>query len=149
MTVDPLDTNAVLAELKDNGDSWDGLPPETVLGHMHLHVANIARAEAFYQDVLGFELMLRYGPSASFLAAGGYHHHLGINTWAGVGASPPPPDAVGLRWFVINLPDVAELNKVLDRVRKAGAAFEAREEGIFLRDPSQNGMILAALQEIF
>jgi catechol 2,3-dioxygenase len=142
MATDPLDIEGVLAELEGQADPWSGLAPQTVLGHMHLHVANIAQAEAFYQGVIGFAVMLRYGPTASFLAAGGYHHHLGVNTWAGVGAPPPPADAVGLRWFVICLPDQAELNRTVDRVRQAGVDVEERPEGLLVRDPSQNGVIL-------
>jgi catechol 2,3-dioxygenase len=142
MATDPLDIEGVLAELEGQAEPWSGLAPETVLGHMHLHVANIAQAEAFYQGVIGFAVMLRYGPTASFLAAGGYHHHLGVNTWAGVGAPPPPANAVGLRWFVICLPDQAELNRTVDRVRQAGVDVVERPEGLLVRDPSQNGVIL-------
>ncbi|MEW5956585.1 MAG: VOC family protein [Chloroflexota bacterium] len=144
MASDPLDLEGVLAELEGHAEPWTGLAPGTVLGHMHLHVAHIAQAEAFYQGVIGFDLMLRYGPSASFLSAGGYHHHLGVNTWAGVGAPPPPADAIGLRWYVICLPDQAELDRTVDRVRRAGVEVEEQPEGLLLRDPSQNGLILTA-----
>jgi catechol 2,3-dioxygenase len=142
MVTKPLDTENLLAELDAQSEPWPGLPVGTILGHIHLHVANIAQAEAFYQGVLGFELMQRYGPSASFLAAGGYHHHVGINTWVGVGAPPPPADAVGLRWTTICLPTTAELNRVVDRVRNAGLPLAEQPEGLLLRDPSQNGLIL-------
>lgn len=145
MATDPLDIEDLLAELQDETEPWPGLHPDTVLGHIHLHVAQIAQAETFYRDGLGFDLMVRYGPSASFLSAGGYHHHIGVNTWAGVGASPPPPDAVGLRWFTIRLPNVEALNRVADRVRAAGIPLEEQEAGLFLRDPFQNGMMLTTL----
>jgi catechol 2,3-dioxygenase len=145
MATDPLDIQGLLAELNDQPETWSGLHPETVLGHVHLHVAHINQAETFYVDVLGFELMVRYGPTASFLAAGGYHHHLGINTWNGVGAPPPPPDAVGLRWYIVYLPDEAELNRVAARVRQAGLPLEERPEGLLLHDPAGNGLILSAL----
>ena len=142
MVTDPLDVDSLLAELNEDAEPWAGLSPETVLGHVHLHVANIAEAETFYRGVLGFDLMQRYGPSASFLSAGGYHHHVGINTWAGAGVPPPPADAVGLRWFTVCLPNQTELNKVTSRIESSGLVSEERREGLYLRDPSQNGLIL-------
>ena len=148
MTTDPLDIQGLLAELNGQPAVRPDMPPGTVLGHVHLHVDQIARAEAFYVGILGFELMVRYGPTASFLAAGGYHHHLGINTWNGVGASPPPADAVGLAWYEICLPDEAELNRVADRVRQAGLPVEAQPAGLLLRDPAQNGLILTTRQPL-
>ena len=144
MATDPLDVDGVLAELAGHDEPWRGLHPQTVIGHMHLHVADIAKAEAFYCGVLGFDLMLRYGSSASFVSAGGYHHHIGLNTWAGVGAPPPPSDAIGLRYFVVRLPNGVELSRVADRVRQAGSDREETQEGMFVRDPSQNGVLLAA-----
>ena len=92
----PLDLDGLLRELDDQPDTTSGMHPDTTMGHMHLHVAHLDAAEAFYRDVLGFDLILRYGPSASFLAAGGYHHHIGLNTWAGIGAPSPPPHSTGL-----------------------------------------------------
>lgn len=148
MTTDPLDVEGLLAELAGQSTAQTGLPPGTVLGHVHLHVNQIAQAEAFYGDILGFELMVRYGPTASFLAAGGYHHHLGINTWNGVGAPPPPADAVGLAWYEICLPDEAELNRVVDRARQAGLPLEAQPAGLLLRDPAQNGLVLTTRQPL-
>jgi catechol 2,3-dioxygenase len=142
MATDPLDLEAVLAELEGDISPWTGLHPDTVLGHVHLHVANIAQAEAFYRDVLGFELMVRYGPSASFLAAGGYHHHIGVNTWSGTVL--PPPEAAGLRWFVICLPDDEALHKIVARVQRAGLKPEQQSEGLLVRDPVQNGLILTS-----
>ncbi|MCK5313844.1 MAG: VOC family protein [Anaerolineales bacterium] len=142
MATDPLDLDGLLAELEGHDEPWSGLHPKTVIGHIHLHVRDIPEAESFYRDVLGFDLMLRYGPSAAFLSAGGYHHHLGVNTWAGVGAPPPPQDAVGLRWYEIRLPTQAELDGVANQARQAGYSLEEREEGLFLRDPSGNGVLL-------
>lgn len=141
----PLDVEGVLGELAQTKEPWTGLAPETTIGHIHLHVASVPEAEAFYHGTLGFDKMMDYGPTAGFVAAGGYHHHIGFNTWAGIGAPPPPPDAVGLRWFVIQLLDEIELDKVVNRMRAAGLPFEDHEEGILIRDPSQNGMILTAV----
>jgi catechol 2,3-dioxygenase len=144
MAVDPLDFDGLLAELSRDDRPWDGLQPATRIGHVHLHVADLRAAEAFYHGVLGFDLMQRLAGSALFISAGGYHHHIGLNTWAGAGAPPPPPDAVGLRFFAVQLPNQAELARVTDRVRVAGLAIEQTDYGLLLRDPSQNGVLLIA-----
>lgn len=147
MATDPLDIQGILAELETQPAPWAGLEPETVIGHVHLHVATIPSAEAFYVGALGFDLILRYGPSASFISAGGYHHHLGLNTWAGVNAPPPPPDAAGLRYFTINLPDSAALAAVVERIQQAGLAFQEKDGVVFLRDPARNGVVLSVGQD--
>lgn len=142
MGTDPLDLGSILAELDGKNAVWNGLHPDTVIGHVHLHVASIRDAEAFYVDTLGFDLVIRYGHTASFVSAGGYHHHLGLNIWAGAGAPPPPPDAAGLKWYDIVLPDSAELDKVLNRLQAAGIAIEEKPDGFLVRDPSQNSILL-------
>ena len=105
--------------------------PETRIGHVHLKVADLDRAVRFYRDVLGFEVTQRYGPSALFVAAGGYHHHIGLNTWAGVGAPPPPPGAIGLKHFVVQLPDEHPHVGVAQRLQRessdSGQAAPLRE----------------------
>ena len=141
MATVPLNYPDILAEVKDRPGGWEGLRPETVIGHIHLHVANLAQAEQFYRDVVGFDLVTRYGGAASFFSAGGYHHHIGANTWAGVGAPPPPADAVGLRYFVVRLPAAAERDRLVQRLHAAGIPFQEREDGLFVRDPSHNGML--------
>lgn len=141
MASDPLDIDGLLDESKQ-APPWSGIHPSTVMGHMHLQVAGIEQAERFYGDILGFERVLRYGPSASFLSAGGYHHHIGVNTWAGVGAPPPAANAQGMRWLTIVLPNQNELGRVVERVRSAGIAVVEHAEGILVRDPSQNGVML-------
>jgi catechol 2,3-dioxygenase len=146
MATDPLDFDGVIAELERDDQPWDGLQPETTIGHVHLHVADLRAAEAFYHGVLGFDIITNYGGSALFVSAGGYHHHLGLNTWAGVGAPPAPPDAAGLRRFAIALPDADALETVAARVRAAGIAAEQTEAGLTLRDPSQNGVLLTTRQ---
>jgi catechol 2,3-dioxygenase len=107
-----------------------------------LHVSDISRDEAFYRDVLGLELITRYPPAASFMGAGGYHHHIGINVWAGAGAPPPPEDAVGLRWYAIDLPSEDALEEVLYRLEEAGIKPEIHDDGLFVRDPAANGIVL-------
>lgn len=142
MTVDPLDIEGVLGELGGAPGPWAGLPEGTTIGHIHLQVADLRAAEAFYVGVLGFEVMQRFANSALFLSAGGYHHHLGLNIWAGVGAPPPPLDAVGLRHYTVRLPDAGALADIVGRVRSAGLAIEETAEGLLVRDPSQNGVVL-------
>ncbi len=142
MATDPLDVDDLLAEAAVDSDPWPGLHRDTVLGHMHLHVRNLAEAEAFYRDVIGFDLVIGGWHQASFLSVGGYHHHLGINTWAGVGAPPPPEGAIGLRHFLIVVPGEDDLAALRDRLARAGVAFERRDGGLFLRDPSQNGVLV-------
>jgi catechol 2,3-dioxygenase len=140
MGADPLDVDAIFAEAE--GANGKGLASGTVIGHVHLHVSRLADAERFYVGVLGFELMQRYGPSALFVSAGGYHHHIGLNTWAGVGAPPPPPGAIGLRHFVVRLPDADARAAVADRIRAAGLAFDERDDGVLLHDPAGNAILL-------
>ena len=144
MAVDPLDFRNLMAELERNPEEWNGLHPDTVLGHMHLHVADLEAAERFYTQVIGFDLMLNYGGSAAFLSAGGYHHHLGINTWNGVGAPPPPEGSVGLRYFVIKVPNKDEVIAVSERLEAAQIPSQTQDGGIFVRDPSMNGLIITA-----
>jgi catechol 2,3-dioxygenase len=142
MAVDPLDIDGILGELEGDDRPWNGLDPQTHMGHMHLHVAHMRQAEEFYCGVLGFDVMVRYGPSALFVSAGGYHHHLGLNTWAGVGAPPTPAGSAGLRWFAVRLPSAEALDQVVARVHAAGLTTEPVDAGLLLRDRSGNGVVL-------
>jgi catechol 2,3-dioxygenase len=139
MGADPLDFDGLLAEPASSGA---GLDSATKIGHVHLHVSRLDDARRFYVDVLGFDLMQRYGPSALFVSAGGYHHHIGLNTWAGVGAPPPPPGAVGLKHFDVVLPDAAAVRSVAARVEAAGIAVERDTESVLVRDPAGNALAL-------
>lgn len=117
------------------------------IGHVHLKVADLERALDFYCGVLGFELMQKMGAQAAFISAGGYHHHIGLNTWESKGGSPPPPDATGLYHFAIRFPDRATLADALRRLRAAnipleGAADHGVSEALYLRDPDGNGLEL-------
>jgi len=119
----------------------------TRIGHVHLKVANLERALGFYRDVLGFELMQRYGPGAAFLSAGGYHHHIGLNTWESQGGTPPPFGTTGLYHVAILYPTRAALGDALRRLIAAGvqldgAADHGVSEALYLRDPDQNGVEL-------
>ena len=119
--------------------------PETRIGHVHLKVADLERAIAFYRDAFGFDLMQRYGNQAAFLSAGGYHHHVGLNTWESRGGSPPPPGSTGLYHFAILYPNRVELARALKRlldhgVPIGGASDHGVSEAIYLQDPDGNGI---------
>ena len=139
----PLDLDGVLGELRRE-DADAGMPPGTRMGHVHLNVGDLAAAEAFYSGALGFDVTVRGYPGALFVSAGGYHHHLGLNTWAGENAPPPPPGSRGLRQFEIVLPSPKLLAAEEDRLRDAGFA-PARERGLVrTTDPSGNRVVLTA-----
>jgi catechol 2,3-dioxygenase len=140
MVVDPLDAQGVVAAA--NGGMWAGMPAETVMGHVHLHVAHLAVAQDFYVNKLGFELIQNYGGQAAFVSAGGYHHHLGMNVWAGIGVPPAPADYARLLWCEIVLPNGDALDATAARLRAAGVTPIAHEAGWLVRDPAQNGVIL-------
>ena len=121
--------------------------PETRIGHVHLKVANLARSLEFYCGVLGFELMQRFGDQAAFVSAGGYHHHIGLNTWESAGGSPPPPGTTGLYHVAILYPDRRALAEALQRlidhdVPLEGASDHGVSEALYLRDPDGNGLEL-------
>lgn len=123
------------------------IAPGVRIGHVHLKVADLERSLGFYRDVLGFELTQRYGRQAAFLSAGGYHHHLGLNTWESAGGSPPPPGATGLYHVAILYPSRAELADALRRLMAAGIPLEGAadhgvSEALYLRDPDGNGVEL-------
>lgn len=141
MGADPLDLESLLADAGDPSGNTD-FAFGTTMGHVHLHVSHLDEARRFYVDVLGFDVMQRYGPSALFVSAGGYHHHIGLNTWAGVGAPPPPPGAIGLRHFTVQLPTAAAVAEVAARVRAAGIPFETVDDGLLVRDPAGNALRL-------
>lgn len=154
MSVDPLDLERLLEESAQSpGDLRGGrvmaesLPPApeaTTIGHVHLHVADLETSERFYVDALGFDVVTRYGAEALFVSAGGYHHHVGLNTWAGKGAPPPPPGSAGLRWFSLDHSSAAERERTLARLRGAGVEVERAGEDYLVRDPSRNGIRLTA-----
>lgn len=121
--------------------------PHPHVGHVHLKVADLDRAIAFYRDILGFEVTARYGAGAAFLGAGGYHHHIGLNTWESLGATPPPAGHTGLYHSAFLYPDRFSLAQVLARVVAAdikidGAADHGVSEAVYIRDPDQNGVEL-------
>jgi catechol 2,3-dioxygenase len=136
MATDPLDADGLLREANQN---WNGIHPKTDIGHVHLHVSDLSQAEDFYCGLLGFEVTQRSYPGALFVSAGGYHHHLGLNVWAGHGAPPPPPAAVGLELFQVIIPDEADRQNVINRLAEAGVDISSRSDSaVRFHDPHGN-----------
>jgi catechol 2,3-dioxygenase len=124
------------------------IPAAARIGHVHLKVADLDRAIGFYRDYLGFDLISRFGDQAAFLSAGGYHHHIGLNTWESKGGSAPPPGTTGLYHFAINYPERRDLAAALARLYDRGweidgASDHGTHEAIYLHDPDHNGIELA------
>jgi catechol 2,3-dioxygenase len=144
MSTLPLDVDTLLAELREDEPGAGGAPAGTRIGHVHLNVAELGAAERFYSGVLGFDVTVRGYPGALFLSTGGYHHHIGVNTWAGPGAPAPPPGSRGLEWFELAVDDEDRLAELERRLAGAGAEVERCAEGVLTRDPSGNGVLLTS-----
>jgi catechol 2,3-dioxygenase len=143
----PLDVESLLAEAEVEAGEASGslrLPEGTVVGHIHLHVADLAESDAFYVDLLGLDLVGRFPGQAHFTSAGGYHHHLAYNVWAGRGAPAPPPGSRGLKHFTLLLPDTPDVERVVARLAEAGHRPENTNEGPVFRDPSHNGVLIGS-----
>ncbi len=144
ITTIALDVDNLLTELADpRTETFEGLPAGTDMGHVHLRVRDVPETIDFYRDVLGLDLMATYGPHAAFLAAGGYHHHIGANVWQSMGAPPPSPGTASLRHATVILPTVDERDRVAGRVASSGQAPTATDDGVLVRDPSGNALLLA------
>jgi catechol 2,3-dioxygenase len=141
MAADPVDLRGLLEDAEREGKPWTGMPAGTRVGHIHLQVGDIAQAAAFYHDVLGFDIVASM-PSALFVSAGGYHHHIGMNTWHSKGADPSPAGVAGLRYFSIELPSEEARAEVLDRVRAAGLDVARSGDVAIVRDPWRNVILL-------
>jgi catechol 2,3-dioxygenase len=142
---DPLDLEVLFAELGSDPRLDDPLAEASRIGHVHLHVADLSDAVRFYDEVLGFD---RMGVSEEwgmgFLSAGGYHHHIGLNTWLGEGIPSPPDDAIGLRHFTVVVPGEEDLEELKRRLATEGVPAHADQSGLRVRDPSRNGVVLRA-----
>ncbi|SNT38914.1 catechol 2,3-dioxygenase [Bacillus sp. OK838] len=134
MGTDPLDGNDLLEE---SSGEWSALPPGTLMGHIHLHVSDLRKTEEFYMQGLGFTVVNRYG-GALFTSTGGYHHHIGLNTWNGVGAPAPKENSVGLNWYTLVFADEDARNKVREQLKEIGAVVTEKEEFFSVTDPSGN-----------
>lgn len=138
-----------IMEKKTSGTKTDNykIPEQTQIGHVHLKVSNLERALEFYRDLLGFELTTMYGNQAAFISAGGYHHHIGLNTWHSKDAPPAPVNGVGLYHTAIVYPERKDLAVIYDRLRRAyypltGAADHGVSEALYMNDPDGNGVEL-------
>jgi len=138
----PLDLDDILTVLPPASAKDAVVPAGTRMGHVHLQVSDLDEAEAFYAGVLGFDVTVKGYVGALFVSAGGYHHHIGLNTWASLGAGAPPAGAIGLRTFDVVLPDAGELEHVLERASEAGIEPERSNGDVVLRDPSGNAVRL-------
>jgi catechol 2,3-dioxygenase len=144
MTTLPLDVDDLFRELDDPAsEPFDGLPAGTRMGHVHLRVASIPEVVAFYRDLLGFGLTAQLGNQAAFLGAGGYHHHVGANTWESAGAPPAPAGTAALRHATILLPHAAERDRLAARLEGAGHPLSEHGGDVLVRDPSGNALVLA------
>lgn len=142
-----LDLEELFSHLTEEDKLDAPVPPEMRVGHIHLHVRDVDEAVEFYHGIIGFDVMgVAKAYQMGFVSAGGYHHHIGLNTWQGRGAPPPPPDAVGLRYFTIDLSDQKAYDDVVARVDEAGIPSNQTEAGLLLHDPSQNGVILTVVK---
>ncbi|HEX4282795.1 MAG TPA: VOC family protein [Solirubrobacteraceae bacterium] len=142
MSTLPLDLDDLIGELRAATGLQAGVPSGTKIGHVHLQVSDLSEAEGFYNGVLGFDVIVRGYPSALFVSAGGYHHHIGLNTWHSAGAAPAPEGSVGLRSFEIELPDEPALEAVLARLDAASIPSTRQDDGVRVRDPFGNGVVL-------
>jgi len=134
MATEELDGNGIIAE---SDAEWDGLPAGTLMGHIHLHVANLKKAEEFYTKGLGFEVVSYY-PQAAFLSTGKYHHHIAINTWQGEGALAPPKNSVGLNWYSLVFPDETVREHAVNQLKQLGAPVKEEDLYYVTSDPSGN-----------
>jgi catechol 2,3-dioxygenase len=135
----PLDVERLMAE---SMQPWSGIPEGTSLGHVHLHVSHLDQAIQFYQDTIGFDMVGAFGDQAAFLSVGGYHHHIGINTWIGEGAPGPTKGTAGLHWFSILITSEQQLQAIRVRLENAGAEAEIDGDKLTTADPSGNGVRL-------
>jgi catechol 2,3-dioxygenase len=142
MSTLPLDLEGLAADLDDPDAPSGEAPTGTRIGHVHLNVADLHRAEAFYHGLLGFDVTVRGYPGALFVSSGGYHHDLGLNTWAGEGAPPPPANALGLNRFELFVDEPLELERLGRRLSDAGIQASRDDHGVMTVDPSGNGLLL-------
>jgi catechol 2,3-dioxygenase len=133
MATDPIDAAAIVASAGET--RWTGMPAETTMGHVHLHVGDITTAQQFYSEALGFDRTVWEYPGALFMAAGGYHHHLGTNTWAGSGAKAPGPDDAQLLEWTMKFPEAGSLELGVGSLEKAGHKVERQDRSVLVADP--------------
>ncbi|AXI07830.1 glyoxalase [Oceanobacillus zhaokaii] len=129
-----LDGDSLVAE---TNEAWKGMPAETLMGHIHLHVADLDKTETFYMKGLGFDIVTKF-PGALFTSTNGYHHHIGLNTWNGVGAKAPAKNSVGLNWFTLVFPDEVTRGEIIEQLKQVGATVKEEQDYYVTEDPSGN-----------
>jgi catechol 2,3-dioxygenase len=137
MATDPIDWDGLLQEAE--GHPWTGMPAGTIIGHIHFHVSDLQKSKEFYCDILGFDIVanMTAAMGALFISAGGYHHHIGLNIWAGIGAPPAPVDGTGLKYYTIIVPGDAELQRILANLQNAGISVTGDGAAWVVKDPSE------------
>lgn len=138
MAVDPLDAQGVVQAAIDSGEVWTGMPADTVMGHIHLHISNMAQTQKFYVDGLGFEVLTSMGAQAMFLGDQKYHHHIGVNVWNGIGIPALPEKTAGLHYYTLVMADEAKQAEVAARLQQLGAKVENRGDYMETQDPAGN-----------
>ncbi|MDG5788336.1 VOC family protein [Evansella sp. AB-P1] len=138
MATEPLDGQSLLAE---SDEEWNGLPKDSMIGHIHLHVSELEKTEKFYTKGLGFDVVTRY-PGALFISTGGYHHHIGLNVWNGIGAPVPEKNSVGLQLFTLEFPDEESRQNTVHSLKKIGATVTQKGDIFMTEDPSKNCIVL-------
>lgn len=136
----PLDYNEIMNET--NGQTWQGMPEETIIGHIHLHVSDLDESKKFYCDGLGFDVVMKMTNSALFISTGGYHHHIGLNIWNGKGALPLPEDSVGMKYYTLVMPDADIRDEKINKLKSLGYEIIEKDDDIYTKDPSDNLMKL-------
>src|SRR2546427_827217 len=137
---DPIDLEEMFSHLREDDRLDAPMPEGTKMGHIHLHVADVEDALRFYHDLVGFDVM-GHVPGVGFVSAGGYHHHVGLNTWAGQGAQPAPPGSAGLRRYAIELPTQRDLDDVIGRLEHGDVSLAEEADGLAATDPSANRVL--------
>ncbi|MFE8699344.1 VOC family protein [Cytobacillus sp. FJAT-54145] len=139
MATKPIDIEGLLAE---GSGSWSKLPTDTLMGHIHLHVSNLKETEDFYCKGLGFDIVARYGSQALFISTGGYHHHIGLNTWNGIGAPAPDENSVGLKYFTLLFSSEESREKIVNQLQGIGVSISEENNRYVVHDPSGNSIHL-------
>ena len=143
---DPIDLEELFSHLRDDDSLDEPMPAGTKMGHVHLHVSDVEDALRFYHDLVGFDVM-GHVPGVGFVSAGGYHHHVGLNTWAGQGAPPAPPGSAGLRRYTIELPTQRDLDDVIGRLEHGNIRLAEEDGGLAAADPSANRVLFRVVDE--
>ena len=146
MATDPVDIEGLVAEGEQKADPWNILPTGTTVGHIHLQVGNLQQAEHFYHTILGFDVTCHY-PGALFVSAGGYHHHIGLNTWHSLNAAPTPAHAAGLQFYQIIVPTLQALQEVQARLIASHIEFEEQDNTLIVLDPWHNRLCIKVVNK--